>query len=643
MITKIFEFVAKTDKAEKDVKDFSKSIEGVNENLNQTNKDVKELNKSGKSFDTLKKGAKGVAGGFKAMGTALKAAGIGLIIGVFVTLKELLQENQKVVDVFNIAFESLSLAFSDFFNFISKNIGTVTKFFKSIFENPLESVKALGQAIKNNIIERVKSALDVFGFLGKAMQKLFAGDFKGAINEVKNAGVEFADVLTGVDNSVEKVTNVVSEGVEAITEYTKSTVEAATANVELKKQAELAAVANQGLIEKFDRQAEQQRQIRDDERKSIEERKKANDELGLILEKQEKTMLQNAQTTLRAAQAILDKDKNNVESIKAVMEAENELAAVRAQVEGFRSEQLVNQAALEKEEKELINSKLESQANLSIEQKRFNAEQIEDNLQRLERQKEIDAEERELQTARLQTVIDNANAGTQAKIDAEIALNEFLQQAGQQEITRETEIAEAKKLIKEKEVQENDLANEKQRASDERLQKAKIQSLSNTLTTISNLSEIFAGESEQEQKRAFNIQKAVSISQGLISTFESAVQSYKSLAGIPVVGPGLGFAAAAAAVSAGLANVNQIRKQKFQAQGGGATTSPTQSTSSLSSATATAETSAPNFNVVGQSGFNQIADALGQQQPVQAFVVASEVTTQQQLDNAIVNTATLGN
>tara|TARA_R100001460_G_scaffold125_2_gene505 strand:+ start:3634 stop:5565 length:1932 start_codon:yes stop_codon:yes gene_type:complete len=643
MITKIFEFVAKTDKAEKDVKDFSKSIEGVNENLNQTNKDVKELNKSGKSFDTLKKGAKGVAGGFKAMGTALKAAGIGLIIGVFVTLKELLQENQKVVDVFNIAFESLSLAFSDFFNFISKNIGTVTKFFKSIFENPLESVKALGEAIKNNIIERVKSALDVFGFLGKAMQKLFAGDFKGAINEVKNAGVEFADVLTGVDNSVEKVTNVVSEGVEAITEYTKSTVEAATANVELKKQAELAAVANQGLIEKFDRQAEQQRQIRDDERKSIEERKKANDELGLILEKQEKTMLQNAQTTLRAAQATLDKDKNNVESIKAVMEAENELAAVRAQVEGFRSEQLVNQAALEKEEKELINSKLESQANLSIEQKRFNAEQIEDNLQRLERQKEIDEEERELQTARLQTVIDNANAGTQAKIDAEIALNEFLQQAGQQEITRETEIAEAKKLIKEKEVQENDLANEKQRASDERLQKAKIQSLSNTLTTISNLSEIFAGESEKEQKRAFNIQKAVSISQGLISTFESAVQSYKSLAGIPVVGPGLGFAAAAAAVSAGLANVNQIRKQKFQAQGGGATTSPTQSTSSLSSATATAETSAPNFNVVGQSGFNQIADALGQQQPVQAFVVASEVTTQQQLDNAIVSTATLGN
>ena len=50
---------------------------------------------------------------------------------------------------------------------------------------------------------------------------------------------------------------------------------------------------------------------------------------------------------------------------------------------------------------------------------------------------------------------------------------------------------------------------------------------------------------------------------------------------------------------------------------------------------------APSFNVVGASGFNQIAGALGQQGPVQAFVVGSQVTTQQQLDNAIVATATL--
>jgi len=51
---------------------------------------------------------------------------------------------------------------------------------------------------------------------------------------------------------------------------------------------------------------------------------------------------------------------------------------------------------------------------------------------------------------------------------------------------------------------------------------------------------------------------------------------------------------------------------------------------------------APQFNIVGQSGFNQVAQALGQQQPVQAFVVAQDVTTAQQLNNNIISAATVG-
>ena len=51
---------------------------------------------------------------------------------------------------------------------------------------------------------------------------------------------------------------------------------------------------------------------------------------------------------------------------------------------------------------------------------------------------------------------------------------------------------------------------------------------------------------------------------------------------------------------------------------------------------------APNFNVVGNSGVNQIAQTLGSQQPVQAYVVASNVTTQQSLDRNIVANASLG-
>ena len=48
---------------------------------------------------------------------------------------------------------------------------------------------------------------------------------------------------------------------------------------------------------------------------------------------------------------------------------------------------------------------------------------------------------------------------------------------------------------------------------------------------------------------------------------------------------------------------------------------------------------APQFNVVGDSGINQIAQL--QQQPVQAFVVSGEVTTSQALDRNRVQNATL--
>ena len=64
-------------------------------------------------------------------------------------------------------------------------------------------------------------------------------------------------------------------------------------------------------------------------------------------------------------------------------------------------------------------------------------------------------------------------------------------------------------------------------------------------------------------------QKKIAVSQAIISTYESANQSYKSMSGIPFVGPGLGAAAAAIAVSAGLANVRQILAQDVGGGSGG--------------------------------------------------------------------------
>ena len=58
---------------------------------------------------------------------------------------------------------------------------------------------------------------------------------------------------------------------------------------------------------------------------------------------------------------------------------------------------------------------------------------------------------------------------------------------------------------------------------------------------------------------------------------------------------------------------------------------------------AAATTTPPSFNIVGASDTSQLAEAVAgqEQQPVQAYVVANDVTTAQSLENNIVEGATL--
>lgn len=66
-------------------------------------------------------------------------------------------------------------------------------------------------------------------------------------------------------------------------------------------------------------------------------------------------------------------------------------------------------------------------------------------------------------------------------------------------------------------------------------------------------------EQQKEYNRAFEANKKVQIAQTTISTLASAMEAYKSMAGIPVVGPALGAAAAAAALATGYLQIKQIK------------------------------------------------------------------------------------
>lgn len=321
-----------------DVGDAKKDLEAVK-------KSVQDI---GGASKTTAKATSGIRDGIKGVGVALKAAGIGLALKAFEMLSEIFMKNQKTADFFNTAFEATSIAINDFVNFVFNNFGAVADFFKDVFENPVENLKALGTAIKDNLIERFNSAIEVAGLLANTISLLVAGKFKEAGVTIKEAGKEMVDVVTGVDDSTTKIAKTFNEVTEAVVDYAKETYEAAESNVELSKAAELAAVQVQGLIEKYDQQAEAQRKIRDDETKTFKDRIEANEKLGVILEKQRKEMLALRQTELDRAQVEYNKLKNQ-ENLIALTEAQNELAAVNAQIEGFTSEQVQNRISLERE------------------------------------------------------------------------------------------------------------------------------------------------------------------------------------------------------------------------------------------------------------------------------------------------------
>ena len=179
---------------------------------------------------------------------------------------------------------------------------------------------------------------------------------------------------------------------------------------------------------------------------------------------------------------------------------------------------------------------------------------------------------------------------------------------------------------------------EVERQAEDEMLNLKYNAVFTTLSAISTLTNAFAGESEKQQKRAFKINKAASIAETLIKTYQSAQGAYNSQVVIPSPdAPVRAAIAAAIATAAGLANVAAIASQKFQ---GGGSQSPSPAGGGGLGAGAGIGSQAPQFNIVGQSGFNQIASAIGQQPPVQAFVVAQDVTTAQQLQNNTIQTAT---
>ena len=618
-----FEFELKYKEAAKNLDEFQKEYAKLEKEVETANKKTEDALK--KVEKSAKDGAKGVKKVGASIKTLAKATGIIFLLQkAFEFVSSAIQENQEVMDGLNTIFQTAQIIFNEVVN-------VFVDVYKSV-SSATENFDALGKVISGIVTIALTPFKLAFYGITLAVQEaqlmweksIFGdGDPKTikelnlAITETQKNIIEVGESALGagkdiVNNFGEAITEVGEIGTQVVDGLKEVSIEAAIetakTNQKLKKSAQIAAAESRILLEQYDRQAEVQRQIRDDETLSIEERKKANDELLVILEKQETEMTKNAKLVKDAAQAQFDLT-GKTEDYVAVLEAEAEVQAVAATVTGFKSEQQINNNALVKEATELTNAKLESESLLSIEQKRFNAEQIEDELARLEALKEIDILEAEQESVRLQAIVDNANAGTQAKIDAQIALDQFTEQSRQTNLNRDKQISDAKIKISNAEEQ------------------AKKDNLDKTASVLENFSNIAGKETAAG--------KAFAVAAATINTYRGVSDALAATTVTPFE-TALKFANAAAIGISGIANVKKILSVKTPPVSGG-------SASPSGSPTPAPLSVPPAFNIVGASGTNQLATAIGEQsqQPVQAFVVSSEVTTAQELDRNIIDEATI--
>ena len=616
------------------VKNIGQTKEALGDLIDIQIESLEEIKKSNeanrKAFDKLEKQTKKAEGGFKSFFKVMKGAAILTVIVKSVqALGSAFSANQTVADTFaNVSntIGSVMRQVADAFVDATKSLNEATGGFDAT-KKVIQGLITIGMTPLMLAIDLIKGGVYAAQL---AWEKSFFGDgdpktiaelnkkldqtgqsLSETFTELGDAASSVSENFSEATGEIGKVAEVASEQIKKINvETTFSNQEKLTA---LRNETKLAIAENEKLQFVYQREAELQRQIRDNVQLSVADRQKANDELGVVLEKQLKLQMENAQTQLEAAQFELSLNKDSIELKEQLLLAEKNIADVKENVDGFRSEQLVNQQGLELEAIDLVNSKAEAEANRALAEKNFAAEKETDEIARLEKLRENIDIENEIETTRLQSQINRYEVGTQARQDAEQQLLDFQQQSKQKGEKLDDEISK-KTIGREKAVAK--------------------QKLDITKQTFGALAGIL-GENSAAGKAAAIAAATINTYQGVTEVLANkttlpepfgTIQKIVSIAGIL----GTGFKTVKEITAVPKPNIPGAKSG-----GGGGR--------GINRSIASAPAAPPSFNVVGASQTSQLTETINkkEKEPQRAYVVSNDVTTAQSLDRQIVNNASI--
>jgi actin-related protein len=597
-------------------KEAEASLKGVNSEIKNTQQVSGELSGSLDKmtggaitkFNAFKGTLKGVTGGFKSLRVAIISTGIGALIlavgsltAAFTASEEGQNKFRKILGIIGSVTGNLVDLLADL------GEGII-----NVFENPKQAIEDFKNLIVENITNRFNSLLETVGYVGKAIKLVFQGEFSQALDVGKKAASSLVDSFTGIPNTIDKAT-------ESVKGFAKEIQDDANAAAKIADQrAEIDKRSRQLLVDRAKAErdiAALREKAADKENFTAAERIKFLEEAGQISEGLANKEIAIAQLRFEAKQVENSLSKSTKEDLEEQAQLEADVIAkqtarlrlqkaLTAELTTARREDAAEADRLAKEEQAKLDeaAKKETDRLAAIEKI-----QDEFKLKQDEKDAQTNLQKAELEEQRKLAELDALNATEEQKQ----AVRDYY--AG---VKLDAEKADTEASI--------ELSNKEA--------EAKRQNLAAVGGALSNFATLVG-----EQTGAG---KAAAIAATLISTYQSAQDSYKSLAGIPIVGPALGAAAAAVAVASGLKQIQAIKSVKVPksrgAEGGGG------ATPSASGFTAAAQ--APQFNVIGGGAQNQLAGLLADQsqKPVKAYVVSNEVSTAQSLDRNIVESATLG-
>ena len=602
----------------------NKRIEELEKNLGGVQKETadvgKEAKKTGsiisKAFSGLKKVvtapfdlAKKAASG---LGTLLKGGlGLGLIVGAVDKLSESFNANQKVVDAVNKVMTTLSIIFNQITEAIFGAVEEQSKL-NGGFDATKKVLGGLISGVLNvfvGIIQGIKLAVQevqlaweqsFFGDKDATRIKELNKEIAQTREELKQTGENLLESGKMVINNLAEAAGEVANTVVAVATKVAKTVQnldvskaidQAARLVELQKAAALAEVQRQKIQLEFQNTQEQLRQLRDDEQNSIAERQKANQDLLASLQKQAELERAQIQIKVAAIAAEYEINKTN-ENLVALKQAQLELTDLDERLQGQKSEALANQNSLLKEQLEI------DKGIAASDQEIF---EIQQNAQLALLDNEVAVAEKQIEIA--QSVFDKKKALLEAEV------------ATYKEGTAQRAEAENQLKVLEAENAANRLQLEKN------LQEAKLATIKGALQGVAQL----VGENTM-------LGKAIALAQVTIDTYTGATKALAQ-------GGVFGYIGAAGIIASGLANARQITATQVPTDTAGSGGGSPSITNTLSQPAQPAQ-----FNIVGQSNLNQLAQSIGSQfnQPVRAYVVGQDVTTSQQLERQRVRTATFG-